>query len=412
MKRYRKKFSLAHLFWWSHALSVAGFYLVLWLRTKPKEARRVSAQPAIRQKLPSVSIVVPVRNEERNIQHCITSLLTQDYPDYEVIVIDDDSSDQTASILEKIAQTHPQGNRLWTLRLRDLPAGWAGKPHALHAGVQEARGEFLLFTDADTWHAPEALRAAVSRAEERHLDLLSLGTTQELPGFWEKVMMPLAYLGINMQYPIDQVNDPCNPIALANGQYILLRHAVYTQLGGYARADLRDTLVDDLDLARLLKGHGYHIELADGRDLVSVRMYQNLRETWRGWRKNVFLGSRGGLAFTFAQLLGLPMVTILPFLLPLWFWLAHLRKRDGVSGLAEAGTLSALELAPLLIYRRWLDKELRVPWYYSLTHPLAGILFTTILAQSTWRVVMHKGVDWRGRSYYTQKKSRRLAHKR
>lgn len=344
-----------------------------------------------------ISLIVPARNEERNITRCVTSLLEQDYPTYELIVVDDGSTDQTPELLNRLARTHPRGALLKTLRVHTLPAGWAGKPHALHMGTQKAQGAFLLFTDADTWHAPQALSTAVARAIEHNIDLLSLTTEQELPGFWEKVMMPMAYLGISMQYPVKLINDPRSSVALANGQYILLRHTVYKQLGGYARADLRGTLLDDRDLAHLVKKEGFSLELADGRKLVNVRMYHGLRETWRGWRKNAFLGSRGGLAFALLQIVGLPMVTVLPFLLPIWFLL---RRRTNAIGSAEISLLNALELGPLLAYRRWMDQEMHLPWYTPLTHPLAGLLFTGILAQSTWRVITRKGVDWRGRAYF------------
>lgn len=404
MKNIHRKFSWSRLIWWSHAAGVAGFYTVLWLRTRPKEARVVSAQKIPQgRELPRVSIIVPARNEEHNIRRCVTSLLEQDYPDYEVIVVDDASTDGTPRLLVEIARAHPRSAKLRVLSLNELPDGWAGKPHALHAGVQEARGEFLLFTDADTWHAPQALKAAVARAEERQLDLLSLNSEQELPSFWEKALMPMAVLGISMQYPMNQVNDPRSPIALANGQYILLRRAIYERLGGYARPEMRATLLDDRDLALLVKKHGYALEMADGRSLVRVRMYRSLRATWRGWRKNVFLGSRGGLPFVLLQLLGLPVVAVLPFVLPFWPWLARLAGKRKTVHLSEAGIISALELGPLLAYRRWLDKELRVPWYSMLTHPLAGILFTGILAQSTWRILTGKGVDWSGRQYFKGK---------
>jgi chlorobactene glucosyltransferase len=399
MKTSRRTHNWPRLFFWLHALGVAGFYTFLWWRTRPQETQLAPA-PGIspEQRAPRVSIIVPARNEERNIRHCVTSLLEQDYPAYDVLVVDDASDDGTARILAEIGRTHPQGARLRVLHLCELPDGWAGKPHAVHAGVQEGQGDYLLFTDADTWHAPGALRTAIARAEEKQIDLLSLGTTQELPGFWEQVMMPLAYLGISMQYPPKQVNDPRSPVALANGQYILLKRAVYEQLGGYARADLRHTLLDDRDLAMLVKKEGFRLEMLDGRGLVRVRMYRGLRETWRGWRKNVFLGSRGGLPFVLLQLLGLPMVTLLPFLLPLW--LVRRINRRNVMQSGEATMFSLLELGPLLAYRSWIDRELRVPWYIRFTHPLAGLIFTGILAQSTWRVLTRRGVDWSGRQYY------------
>ena len=198
----------------------------------------------------------------------------------------------------------------------------------MHKGTQEAHGDWLLFTDADTWHAPGALQFSVTKTLDEGIDLLSLGAEHELPGFWNKVMMPMAYLGIAMQYPVKYVNDPRSRIALANRQYMLLRRAVYDMLGGYARSDLRNTLLDDRDLAHIVKENGFRLQLADGRGLVRVRMYRSLSETWRGWRKNAFLGSRGGLAFAVLQLIGLPIVSIVPFLLPLLGWLSGNSKQE------------------------------------------------------------------------------------
>ena len=419
--------SWSRLLLWSHVVGVIGFYVFLWLRTKPRGeqpamssgslARRPSASSdgGSKQDMhdpaeePSVSVIVPARNEEGNIRRCVTSLLEQDYSNYEVIVVDDDSTDETPRILDEIAQQHPRGDHLWVLRLRALPPHWAGKPHAIHSGVQEAHGQWLLFTDADTWHAPRALCSAVTRATADHLDLLSLVTRQELPGFWNKVLMPMAYLGISMQYPIDKVNDPSSSIAIANGQFILMRRSVYERLGGYARPDLRETLIDDRDLAYVVKQSGYRMRFVDGRNLVHVHMYQGLKETWRGWRKNVYLGTRGGISFMLLQLIGLPLVSIVPFLLPalaglLQLFPAYRRRRGSVGSVTinEAWQATVLELSLLLAYRRWIDSELGVPWYYALTHPLAAAVFEGILAQSTWRILSGKGVDWRGRQYYQQ----------
>ena len=409
MKKQHWWQSWTRLLLWSHVVGVIGFYLVLWFRTNPsggeRKTRRVKTvsdpESLTRLSVPRVSIIVPARNEERNIRRCVTSLLEQDYANYEVIVVDDGSTDGTAAILDDIAQTHPQGQRLWILRLRDLPEGWAGKPHALHMGVQEAHGDWLLFTDADTWHAPRALRSAITQAVSEEIDLLTLSTTQELPGFWNKVLMPMAYLGISMQYPTKKVNDPLSPIAIANGQYILLSRGVYDVLGGYARLDLRNTLLDDRDLARVVKENGFRLRFVDGRDRVHVRMYTSLSETWRGWRKNVYVGSRGGPAFVLLELLGLPLVAIAPFaLLCLGLVMGRQKQRTSMVTPGEVRAAALLELGPLLGYRLWMDKQLDVPWYYALTHPLAGAVFEGILAQSAWRVLTHKGVDWRGRQYY------------
>src|SRR5579863_1697191 len=241
MTMKRRFSSWSRLLLWSHAAGVILFYLILWRRGSPRERRAPTrpdapvARDGQNATSPFVSIIVPARDEERTIRRCVTSLLDQDYDNSEVIVVDDGSTDKTASVLADLALRHPRGQRLRVERVDALPAGWAGKPHALHIGTQAARGDWLLFTDADTWHAPGALRFAMRQADNEGADLLSLGSTQELPGFWNKVMMPLAYMGISMLYPIKAVNDPRSPIALANGQYILIRRSAYDIVGGYAR---------------------------------------------------------------------------------------------------------------------------------------------------------------------------------
>jgi len=411
--------SWPHFLLWSHVIGVIGFYLVIRLRTTPRKEDRVqklppkpdNSLPSI--KGPLVSVIVPARNEECNIRRCVLSLLEQDYDHYEVIVVDDGSTDGTPCILDELIASHPHGNRLFVLRLRnELPEGWAGKPHAIHMGTKEAHGEWLLFTDADTWHAPNALRSSLTQAIEEQADLFTLGSAQELPTFWDKVLMPMAYQGISMLYPPKLVNDPLSKVAIANGQYILIRHKIYDALGGYARPGLRDTLLDDRDLARVVKEQGYKLHFVDGRSLISVHMYHGLREIWSGWRKNAYLGNRGGIGFFALQLIGLPIISILPFLLPLVARLTRTRHAGRIN-LTEALAATALELTALLAYRAWLNKQLRVPWYYSLLHPLAGVIFEGILAQSSWKVLTGAGEvsicaplrsAERGRQYYDERK--------
>lgn len=407
---------LSRLFLWSHVIGVIGFYLVIWWRTAPdKKDRAVPLPPErdtpsrdsgavdddvnTRTASPLASIIVPARNEERNIRRCVQSLLEQDYAACEVIVVDDASTDATPAILEQLRHTHPNGERLHVVHVDDLPEGWAGKPHAIHNGAQVARGEWLLLTDADTWHAPNALRSALTQAREQQVDVLSLASTQELPTFWEKVLMPIAFLGISMQYPPRLVNNDLSPVAVANGQFILLRRKVYDAIGGYARPELRATLLDDRDLALLVKKLGFKLRFVDGANLVSARMYQSFDDIWRGWRKNSYLGSRGGLAFVLLELFGLPMISVVPFLLPLLAWLTRAKRGTGISA-TEANVATALELTPLLAYRAWLNRQMHIPWYYALSHGLGGAIFEGILAQSTWRVLTGKGVDWRGRLYH------------
>src|SRR5262249_11081607 len=148
--------------------------------------------------------------------------------------------------------------------------------------------------------------------------------------------------------------------------------------------ELRNTLLDDRDLAHIVKQQGFRLKLEDGRDLVHVQMYRGLQEAWNGWRKNAFLGSRGGIAFVLLELIGLPMVAIAPFLLPSIAWIANTLVREKLITTSEVGAATLLELGPLLSYHIAIDKELNVPWYYAFAYPLAASLFECILAESAW----------------------------
>lgn len=384
---------------YAYAASVAAFYVTVAVRTRaprsqqgdsPSAATDDSVAGARDVALPFVSIVVPARDEERNIRSCVETLLAQDYPTFEIIVVDDGSTDATPHIADELVARHAGGEHpIRLLRVETLPEGWAGKPHALYTGARAARGSWLLFTDADTRHAPAALRTAMRTALADSADLLSLGTQQDLPDFWGRVIMPLVYMGISMMYPPRQVNDPHSKVAIANGQFILLRRSVYERIGGYGSPRLRATVLDDRDLAREVKHSGGRLEMVDGRQLVQTRMYHSLREHWNGWGKNAYAGSRGGLAFYLLMIVGLPAICVMPFAL----LLAGALVRRGDWTLAGGASVAAT-----IAYRTSLNRELGVPWRYVWTHPLAAAIFTGVLARSFWRVATGRGVTWSGRT--------------
>lgn len=340
---------------------------------------------------PRVSVIVPARNEQRDIWGCVASLLAQDYANLEVIVVDDASTDATPRLLDELcAIPAAQGGRLRALHVATLPDGWTGKPHALHIGATAASGEWLLFTDADTRHTPTALRVAVARAERDSVDLFSIITGQALPDFWNRAITPIAAMGISAMYPLGKVNDPRSRIALANGQFLLIRRAMYDAVGGYASPTLRATLLDDRDLAQTVKRAGGRLELLDGHTLVHTRMYRSLREAWAGWGKNAALGSRGGVVFFPLLILGLLLIGVGPFALAF----VGLAWRRPALALAGGATVAAA-----LAYRAPTDRSLGIPARYAWTHPLGAAIFTGILARSYWRRLSGKSVPWRGRSY-------------
>ncbi len=233
---------------------------------------------------PLVSILVPARNEERNIERCVTSLLAQDYPAKEIIVLDDDSSDRTASIVEAIAA----GNEPVALvRGKSLPPGWIGKNYACHQLSQLAHGEWLLFTDADTVHSPCSVSASLRAAIEEELDFLSLIPRIITLSFWEKVLLPVIPFGLMSFWPLGLMNSIPHPrVVMAIGPFMLVRKKAYLKAGGYEA--IRDNIVDDIALAREVKRAGGRVALMDGTDLVSVRFYCNFWEIWNGLSKSIF----------------------------------------------------------------------------------------------------------------------------
>ncbi len=343
--------------------------------------------------LPLISVIVPARNESRNIRRSIQALLAQDYPRFELIVVDDHSNDDTPDILSQLARVD---SRLRIVAGSDLPAGWAGKPYALVQGVAVAQGEWLCFVDADTFAHPGLLSAAYHWAEKQAADMFSIFTEQVLGSFWERTILPLVFLGLSFGFPPEKVNDPGKPDAIANGQFILIKRRAYEQVGGHTA--VRDHIDEDKAIAILVKRAGYRLVLADGRKVASTRMYTSLPEMWEGWTKNIYLGLRDRLwLLFFGALLGLFVSILLPF------WLA-----GGLIWLVTGGGFVAiilsLEAAVLWSYLLWKRTQacarFHIPGWYAFTFPLGSLLFTAMMLASVFNVISGRGVSWKGRRYY------------
>lgn len=228
---------------------------------------------------PLVSVIVPARNEEASLASCLESLLQQVEAQLEIIVVDDSSSDRTREIAEAFpVRVVPAGF---------LPQGCTGKCNALAAGVRHARGQWLLFTDADTVHRPGSLVRAVREAEQHQAALLSYSPEQEVHGFWEKAIMPVVFAELAATYPPADVSDSASPSAAANGQYLLIRRDVYDAIGGHAA--ISSSLLEDVELARRAKRAGYALRFRSGGDAVRTRMYRSFGQLREGWIKNLAL---------------------------------------------------------------------------------------------------------------------------
>ncbi len=364
------------------------------LRVARRQSNEALANKPAHSKTPHVTIVLPARNEARNIRRCVVSLLAQSYANVDIIVVDDGSTDATPQILAELQQQYP---RLIVVQSEDLPPGWAGKPHALATGAAYASRYFgdeeeswLLFTDADTMHRPGALAWAVGEGERFHADLLSVLTQQEYADRWNHIILPVVFMGITAQYPPARVANPRRHLAIANGQYLLIRRTVYDRIGGFASPALRGTVLDDRDLAAIVKASGGTVTLLDGRDMVSVCMYRSLAEAWRGWGKNAYAGSRGGPLFFALMALGLPIGTVLPYVLTLIGLVS--RKR----ALLLAGSA---QVAAIMAYRWQLDRQLGHARLWGWTHPVGSAVLTALLGRVAWRQATRRGVEWSGRTY-------------
>ncbi len=229
---------------------------------------------------PEVSIIVPARNEEVCLGDCLASLVTQTGVAFEIIVVDDHSTDRTRAIAESFP-----GVRV--VAPGPVPSGWTGKNNAVVGGAREARGEWLLFTDADTVHSPGSLGRALSEAKENRAELLSYSPEQIVVTFAEKAVMPVIFAELAAEYPPEKVRDQSSGVVAANGQYILVRRDAYEAVGGHAV--VADMILEDVALARAFRAAGYKVYFRYGADAVRTRMYRNWSELREGWTKNLAL---------------------------------------------------------------------------------------------------------------------------
>src|SRR3954469_22298687 len=239
---------------------------------------------------PVVSIIVPARNEEACLSACLESLVAQTGIVYEIIAVDDASTDSTAEIARSFSQHHVGAAlqarpAVTVISAPLLPANWTGKNNAMAAGAKVAKGKWLLFTDADTVHKPGSLARALAEAEHQAASLLSYSPEQEVRGFWEKAVMPVIFAELATTYPPQAVNDATSPIAAANGQYLLISREAYDAVGGHTK--IASDLLEDVAMARLVKPSGRKIFFRYGGDAVRTRMYRSWAQMKEGWAKNL-----------------------------------------------------------------------------------------------------------------------------
>ena len=329
---------------------------------------------------PRVSVLVPARNEERCISACVESLCQQNYPNYHIVVLNDGSTDATGTLLADL-QTRYQ--HLTVVTGSPLPDGWVGKSWACRQLSQQATGEYLLFTDADTVHQPDTLRAAVTMAEQDNLDFFSLIPYEELGTFGEHAVIPMVHMLYFSYLPNNLiVQNRRTSFSAANGQFMWFRRQAYEDVGGHTA--VHNALVEDVFLAKVMKGAGKRIALVDGTHYVWCRMYTSAREVTDGFSKNFFPGTGYNLPLT--TLFMVHLVTA--YVAPLGFLLAGASLAYVVPQLAIAGAM------------RWMiARRFQMPWWHAFLQPATAAWSILIGVNSIRWAFSKKGAQWKGRSY-------------
>jgi chlorobactene glucosyltransferase len=340
---------------------------------------------------PRVSVIIPARNEAHQIETVTGSVLGTTYPDVEVIVVDDRSTDDTAARVEHLAAADA---RLRLVRGGELPPGWYGKPWACQQGADAATGAILLFTDADTTHMPALLGHAVAMLQREDADLLTVAPRQRIIGFWERTIMPQIWVMLGLRYHPDTVNAArTTRDVIANGQFMMFPRERYRALGGHAA--VRGEVVEDLAMAQRVVREGRKLFFAFAYDLMATRMYRNLGDVVEGWSKNLFIGSR--LSYVANPLLR-PFATLLMMAHEAFWLVPPVALLLAISGVLPGLLLPAL-LATGLAMAFWslISFGMQAPMWYGLCYPAGAAMTLYIIARSRWR---GRGkVEWRGRVY-------------
>ncbi|MEI7645168.1 MAG: glycosyltransferase family 2 protein [Chloroflexales bacterium] len=342
---------------------------------------------------PLISILIPARNEERSIGRCVRAALAQTYPQIEVIVVNDGSTDRTSAILADIADP-----RLRVRSGRPLPPGWVGKCNACQQLSDAASGAWLLFLDADTVAEPSLAAALLDSASARRLDLLTVFPFLELGTFWERVVLPPFLALIMALFPIEEMDRPnMRPDqVLANGQCIFVRREAYVHAGGHAA--VRGEVLEDVRLAQTICAAGHRVGFAEGMAHLRVRMYTSGREVAEGLMKHAAAGYRSGGGRSMWAMSGLILTTFGP----LWIIAVGLAglmlgAQDVAWAALAGGGLSLLVALALrsVLYRRLY----RQPMVYGLLWPFGLLCYMLIAGAGMWRVRSGRGVTWKGRTY-------------
>ncbi|MBX3395571.1 MAG: glycosyltransferase [Phycisphaerae bacterium] len=376
-------------------LQVAVIFVWIWQHVIMNRARRdgmfVEDDPA-NSAQESLTVIVPARNEATRITDTLQHLLSQDYPDFRIVVVDDRSDDDTAGMVRAAAGGDP---RVSVQRIETLPKGWMGKSHAMWCAAQQATTHWLMFVDADCHVLPRGLVNAVHYAGTGTLDMLSIWPRDGSVGFWERLLLPLCGAMIVIWYGRSARDK--DHVAFANGQFLLVRREVYFSVDGH-RA-VRDALIEDIPLARRFRAAGFRIASAIGPDICCVRMYASLRELFRGWQR-IYIGVLTPLQIALCMA-SIVVGSLTPFItIPIC--LSRVLHGGGLVWQVFCG-LGVLHLAMLMTTSVRFFSIARCRIRYLWLYPLSCIGVLLILGAALFKSLRKSNVEWRGTHYQVRR---------
>jgi len=366
-------FGLIASFWLTHGIRVAyGAVRLPWIK---------DFAPASDADCPRISILLAARDEEEKLPAALATLMEIDYPDLEVIAVDDRSQDSTGRILEQFAAAHP---RLRVVHITQLPAGWLGKPHALQKAYAASTGDWLLFTDADVRFKHDALRRAIALVKARNLEHLTLMGDVEMVGFWETVLITFFGMAFHIATDPYRVANPHSRAYVGVGAFQLLKRAAYEASGTHRRLAME--VVDDMKLGKIVKQSGFRSSAGVAQDFVVVRWHAGLGNLVRGVTKNFFAGVGYSVPLVAIAVVALLLMNVAP-IFGVFFG----------QGWTRVFAVAAFVIA--LCFHTGVDIGMRVSPFYAFTHPLGALLFSYMLLRSTVVTLKQGGIIWRDTFY-------------
>ncbi len=371
-------------------VSILGLFLINFIINNIvfKNTTKYLLPESFKNSPPLVSILIPARNEAENIKRCLRSLLKQDYPNTEILVLDDNSNDNTSLIVKKLAE---KDSRVKLIAGKPLKKGWLGKCYACYQLSKQARGRYLVFTDADTLHFPNSISSAIGCLTGNNLDALSVIPGQIMVTFSERMVVTWIHFGILSLLPLILVKKSKNPLfGTANGQFILFKSEVYKKIGGHR--SVKAKVLEDIHISKQVKRYGYRFLIFDGSKNIYCRMYRSFRDLVRGFSKFMFAAFDYKIFTMSVVILLISALFLLPFiLLPLGIFIFDWSRM--------IISLITIQIIIILIMRAILTIRFKSRILDIFLHPLSMVYIILICINSVLQTKLGKGVYWKGRRY-------------